>query len=103
MKQASLFDTGFSGPAKQPFPGHETRTVVPCDPTVKPVEAKRLSKQCQAILDRLKQGAATNVGLAEIALKYTSRISDLRAAGYDIQVIDRCHETGSVLYALNEE
>lgn len=45
----------------------------------------RLAAQTQAIVDRLRSGAATNVELAAISLKYTSRISDARAAGYTIE------------------
>lgn len=57
----------------------------PCDPTV-PAEARpRLSRQCRAIVDRLAQGPALNTELASIALKYTSRLSDIRKAGYEIR------------------
>ncbi len=45
----------------------------------------RLSRQCQQILTRLQAGPATNAQLSEISLKYTGRISDLRAAGYTIE------------------
>ena len=38
----------------------------------------RLGAQNRRILDLLSAGPATNVQLAEIALKYTSRISDIR-------------------------
>lgn len=72
----------------------------PCDPHVDKRERPRLSKQCRQILWRLEQGPATNVELASIALKYTSRLSDLRAAGYDVQVVERDHRTGVVRYAL---
>lgn len=61
-------------------------------------DRKRLSAQAQAILDRLEQGTATNVELAAIALKYTGRISDLRAAGYEIQCSKR--EAGMTVYRL---
>ena len=54
----------------------------------------RLENQCRTILALLKgrgnQGA-TNAELARIALKYTSRISDLRDSGHDI----RCFMEGS--------
>ena len=53
----------------------------------------RLENQCRKILTLLKtrgnQGA-TNAELSRIALKYTSRISDLRDAGHDI----RCYSEG---------
>ena len=44
----------------------------------------RLSRQCALILERLRQGPATNAELAGTSLKYTSRVSDLRRAGYAI-------------------
>lgn len=45
----------------------------------------RTASQTQKIVERLKQGPASNLELAGIALKYTSRISDARAAGFDIR------------------
>lgn len=63
-------------------------------------EKPRLSHQCQLILERLKTGPATNMELSEIALKYTSRISDLRKSGFKVSVKDRDHETGCVTYEL---
>lgn len=48
------------------------------------VEPRR-GTQCAAILARLRVGPATNAELAGIALKYTSRLSDLRALGYSIR------------------
>lgn|GEM_PF-2515258 len=54
------------------------------DPNVRPADAKRLSGQNAAVLARLRAGPATNAELAGIALKYTSRVSDLRQHGYRI-------------------
>lgn len=65
-------------------------------------EAPRLSNQCRLILERLRAGNATNRELSQISLKYTGRVSDLRAAGYVIEVIERSHETGLNVYALKE-
>lgn len=62
----------------------------------------RLSRQAIAIRDRLLQGPATNLELAQIALKYTGRISDLRACGYEIYVVAQDFETGRVIYALKK-
>jgi hypothetical protein len=73
---------------------------IPVNKTVDAREVKRLSKQCQLILERLQAGDATNMELSGIALKYTSRISDLRAAGYTIEISERDHESGSVTYRL---
>ena len=63
-------------------------------------ERKRLSKQCRAILERLRHGPASNRELSLIALKYTARISDLRNAGYNVVIHKRSRKTGQVVYAL---
>jgi uncharacterized protein (UPF0128 family) len=51
-------------------------------------EVIKLAGQNLAILNRLQQGPATARELAELSLKYTSRVSDLRRAGHDV----RCRE-----------
>ena len=54
----------------------------------------RLENQCKRILALLKQRGnqgVTNRELASYALKYTSRISDLRDSGHDI----RCQQEGN--------
>ena len=54
-------------------------------------DSEALKGQCEAILKLLKERrsqGAMNWELAEIALKYTSRISDLRKAGWRID----CHK-----------
>jgi hypothetical protein len=53
-------------------------------PGVDPEDKPRLDSQCDRILARLKTGPATNVELAGISLKYTSRLSDLRRLGHAI-------------------
>ena len=50
--------------------------------SIDPRDEARLGKQCEAILARLQEGPATSYELAQIALKYTSRISDLRKSGH---------------------
>lgn len=82
----SLFDT----PARA--------TIPPVDPNVSPADVKRLAGQSLAILQRLQRGPATNVELARISLKYTSRVSDLRAAGYVVECERR--EKGLTVYRL---
>ena len=49
-----------------------------------PQDRPRLTGQNGAILERLRSGPATNQELAGISLKYTSRVSDLRKAGYTV-------------------
>jgi hypothetical protein len=63
-------------------------------------ERSRISRQCKEILERLRQGPATNGELVRFALKYTGRISELRQAGYKIKASVRNHETGEVTYVL---
>lgn len=58
--------------------------LLPTDPNVRPADVKRLTGQNAAVLARLRAGPATNAELAAIALKYTSRISDLRKAGFTV-------------------
>lgn len=65
-----------------------------------PVMRPRLSQQCERILDRLRQGPATNRELAALALKYTGRISDLKAAGYRIECFEQDKLTGLTKYRL---
>jgi hypothetical protein len=52
-------------------------------------DRERLGRQCQAVLDRLRRGPTSNYDLALISLKYTSRISDLRAKGYTITATEQ--------------
>lgn len=70
------------------------------DPSIARDEQPRLNRQTQAVLARLQSGPATNFELSAVALKYTSRISDLRASGYRVEIVERDHATGRVLYAL---
>jgi hypothetical protein len=51
------------------------------------------------LLDRLLAGPATNVELAQLCIKYTGRISDLRADGWDIACV-RQTEEGVTVYTL---
>lgn len=60
----------------------------------------RLSRQCQAILSRLEAGSCTNRDLADLCLKYTCRVSELRQAGYVIECYDRDAATGVCWYRL---
>jgi|GEM_PF-6891011 hypothetical protein len=74
--------------------------IVAGPPAAPPVERRRLSGQCLAMLSRLRQGRATNTELATMSLKYTGRISDLRKAGHDIRCVDRDRASGVTWYAL---
>lgn len=72
MNQPTLFDA-----YREPL-------VPVSDPNAVGKDRPRLAGQNLAILERLRQGPATNAELAELSLKYTSRCSDLRKAGYTI-------------------
>jgi hypothetical protein len=65
-------------------------------------ERGRLSSQNERILAILRRGPVSNDDLSRIARKYTSRLSDLRKAGYDVRVKSRDHKTGLVVYELVE-
>lgn len=73
-----------------------------CDPRAER-ERPRLSRQCVAIIERLRRGPATNDELAAIARKYTSRVSDCRASGFVIEVTSRDYATGLTTYELRGE
>lgn len=73
------------------------------DPSIRDsADEPRLSRQCQEILNRLKQGPATNDELSRISRKYTSRISDLRANGIPVVLKSWDHKTGVTIYAMEE-
>jgi len=92
MNQPTLFD---AVPAEvQPPPA------IPVNVTVDQREAKRLSAQSRRILERLQHSPATNSELAAMALNYRARISELRQAGYPVEVFDRDFSTGVAKYRL---
>ena len=66
------------------------------------VDQPRLTRQCRLILERLRQGPASNRELSRLALKYTGRLSDLRRAGYVVTIVRQDHVTGEVIYELRE-
>ena len=59
--------------------------IEPRDPHVEEPDKPRLRGQNAAILERLRAGPATNDELAKMSRKYTSRVSDLRKAGYEVE------------------
>lgn len=63
-------------------------------------ERPRLARQALLILGRLQQGPATNGELSQIALRYSARVFELKAAGHDIRITKRDHVTGLTVYAL---
>lgn len=95
-----LFEALIVPPVDPRQTGPTGASLPPCDPHVTADERPRLSAQNAAILARLQRGPASNLELARIALKYTSRISDLRAAGYAVENFDRHAKTGESWYRL---
>jgi hypothetical protein len=63
-------------------------------------ERCRLSHQCEMILGRLQQGRVSNKELSGLSLKYTGRISDLRARRHVVKVVERDFASGLTWYAL---
>ena len=81
--------------------GFFTDQLPPTDPNVQQTDERRLSKQNRAILARLREGPANNSELAAFALKYTSRVSDLRKHGYAVKCYKkRGDESGVRWYRL---
>lgn len=88
------FDESTSKPKTKPA----KPSLKPRDPSVTKSDKPRLVGQNATILAMLQEGPKTNRELAEVSLKYTSRISDLRQHGYTI-VNERLDE-GLTLYKL---
>ena len=84
--QIGLFD--------QPLP--TTRRVPARE--IMPNDAERLGGQCAKMLTMLRARPQLNSALVAIANKYTSRISDLRALGFEIKCTRV--EGGLTLYTL---
>ena len=74
------------------------KPIIPCDPSVSKEDVPRLTGQNKEILNALKEGPKSNRELAQIALKYTSRNSDLRDAGCVIEASKK--NRGLVIYTL---
>ena len=82
------------------FPWVPTPYGVEFNPTVSEAAKPRLGRQQQAILERLRRGPATNTELSQIAQRFSARIGELRAAGYDIRRTHDDHERGVYVYEL---
>jgi hypothetical protein len=71
------------------------------NPTVPGHEAPRLSAQHHAILDRLREGPATNLELGMICQRFGARLNELKRAGYPWR--KECVKAGIYRYTLNRE
>jgi len=81
-------------------PPREARLCDTADDDAEATETARLSAQCREILRLLREGPQTNVALAEVARKYTGRISDLRRAGHNVVCTHLDRSTGVSVYTL---
>lgn len=84
-RQRTFFDDEFAADMEAKRHARRTDPATSHQASEDVVHSGRLSRQCEAILERLQRGPATSAELAELALKYSGRISDLRRAGHKIQ------------------
>lgn len=77
MSQPTLFDL-------KPQQVNPYGRPIELNTTVDDRDRARLSRQCLAILARLRQGPATNGELVQIAQRFGGRLEELRRAGFGI-------------------
>ncbi len=85
---------------KDKQPGLWDAPIGAIDPHALATDKPRLTGQNLEILTLLRAGPKTNTELAAVALKYTSRLSDIRAAGYAITC--KRLDGGLTLYTLEK-
>lgn len=73
------------------------------DPNLPKQSISRVSKQALKVLEMLRSGPKTNRELLDVAIRYGSRIHDLRKAGYDIKIVADDSQTGLTTYQLMGE
>lgn len=61
---------------------HDEPRRVELNSTVSDEDAPRLGKQHHAILDRLREGPATNIELSRIGQRFGARLEELKKAGH---------------------
>lgn len=99
----SLFpDPPSDGPYSRPLASYRQPLSPECGLDVPAEDRPRLSRQCEAILNRLRSGRASNDELSKMARKYTGRVSEIREAGHDVRCLEQNHQTGVTWYALFE-
>lgn len=74
----------------------------PRDPNLASVAVARVSRQALEVLEQLRQGPKTNRELLNVAIRYGSRIHDLRKAGYTIDKFED-YKSGLTTYKLTGE
>jgi hypothetical protein len=85
------------------FPGPHRLPVEPRDPNLDRAARPRLGRQSLAVLDRLREGLASNIDLARITHRFGGRLYDLRKAGCTIVIVSNDHRSGVVVYRLAYE
>lgn len=75
-------------------------------PLPEPVPAERTATQRDKILALLRQGSVTNFELADICIRYSARIHELRKEGHEIETVARLpgkdKNSALVVYRLKE-
>jgi hypothetical protein len=97
MNEPVLTGLGHTDRAHTEYDTALALSVPPRDPNIAPFDVPRATSQNERILERLREGPATNAELVRISLNFTGRISDLRAAGHTIQPDARFKGDGGVV------
>lgn len=84
MNQRTIFDADFAADMDAKRLARRSDPPTSKEAAAELVATGRLSRECRGVLERLQQGRQSSRDLAAVSLKYTARISDLRAAGYEI-------------------
>lgn len=112
MSQMDLFDHSVREPlAPHPPERTEAKAVVQVvEPLTvedaatfeRAMSGKRTSNHRDQILALLKQGSVTNFELADICIRYSARIHELRKQGHDIETRIIDGKTGLTTYRIKE-
>lgn len=100
--QRDLFDFGLAEPLAQPPAAERQAIEARHQPTVvepltvedaptfeRAMSGKRAANQRDMILDLLRQGSVTNFELADICIRYSARIHELRKSGHNIETVTK--------------
>ena len=99
---------GYHPPELRPdqLPHQQTINFRPSDPGVHPDAHARLSRQCALILAAFQSAPGhelTNAQLAEIAIRYSARLHDLKRAGVAVfHKVHIDHASGLVRYRMEK-
>lgn len=103
---AIVHGLGYHPPELRPDQMQHQQTINfrPADPRVHPDAHARLSRQCALILAAFQSApdhTLTNAQLAEIAIRYSARLFDIRKAGIAIfEKVKVDHASGLVTYKI---